>query len=272
MKKNKIIILISVIIIVIIGVWLIFVNQDQLFILNSDPNEPQNPDSKEEPANNETQINVNATSTEDMNTNYHIALDSQSVDNCFLLNDNFHKNSCVKQIAMQTENVNLCSEIKESEKIQDCKDATHRKIAIDNNNVNNCSLIESSFMRSSCLNSLITANDYNSSTCDEIQNFEDSNSCKQTVAFNNAVESQDCSTIEDEQMRQECESSLDNKNNTNGSEEQTEEELKNMDSDNDGLSDYEEINVYDTDPENEDTDGDGYLDGEEVEAGYDPLS
>jgi hypothetical protein len=51
-----------------------------------------------------------------------------------------------------------------------------------------------------------------------------------------------------------------------------EEQLRNTDSDDDGLSDYDEINIHGTDPNNPDTDGDGYLDGVEVENGYDPLS
>lgn len=43
-----------------------------------------------------------------------------------------------------------------------------------------------------------------------------------------------------------------------------------IDSDNDGLFDYQELNLYMTDPLNPDTDGDGYLDGEEVKNGYNP--
>ncbi len=43
-----------------------------------------------------------------------------------------------------------------------------------------------------------------------------------------------------------------------------------IDTDNDGLSDEDEI-IYGTDINNPDTDGDGYLDGEEVESGYNPL-
>ena len=44
------------------------------------------------------------------------------------------------------------------------------------------------------------------------------------------------------------------------------------DSDDDGLSDYDEVYEYGTDPANADTDGDGYPDGTEVSAGFDPLS
>jgi lipoprotein-anchoring transpeptidase ErfK/SrfK len=51
----------------------------------------------------------------------------------------------------------------------------------------------------------------------------------------------------------------------------TPEQLKTTDSDSDGLSDYEEIYIYHTNPHNPDTDGDGYTDGnDEVRHGYDP--
>jgi len=43
-----------------------------------------------------------------------------------------------------------------------------------------------------------------------------------------------------------------------------------QDSDNDGVSDYDEIQVYGTNPFVADTDGDGYIDGVEIALGYDP--
>ncbi|HTW97014.1 MAG TPA: hypothetical protein VMD74_05150 [Candidatus Methylomirabilis sp.] len=43
------------------------------------------------------------------------------------------------------------------------------------------------------------------------------------------------------------------------------------DTDNDGLNDYQEVKIYHTNPNNPDTDGDGYLDGAEVQSGYNPL-
>jgi len=45
-----------------------------------------------------------------------------------------------------------------------------------------------------------------------------------------------------------------------------------MDSDYDGLNDGEEVNTYQTEPDNSDTDGDGGEDGWEVENGYNPLA
>jgi hypothetical protein len=46
--------------------------------------------------------------------------------------------------------------------------------------------------------------------------------------------------------------------------------INSNDSDGDGLFDREEVKVYGTDPLNRDTDGDGYLDGVEVENGFNP--
>lgn len=44
-----------------------------------------------------------------------------------------------------------------------------------------------------------------------------------------------------------------------------------IDSDNDGLVDEDEVNIYNTDPNNPDTDGDGYNNGLEIKIGYNPL-
>lgn len=44
-----------------------------------------------------------------------------------------------------------------------------------------------------------------------------------------------------------------------------------VDTDRDGLFDFEEVKVYGTDPLNADTDGDGFLDGQEVKSGHNPL-
>jgi hypothetical protein len=46
---------------------------------------------------------------------------------------------------------------------------------------------------------------------------------------------------------------------------------KNLDSDEDGLSDWDEVNVYGTDPHKKDTDDDGLDDGKEIKIGTNPL-
>lgn len=45
----------------------------------------------------------------------------------------------------------------------------------------------------------------------------------------------------------------------------------NKDSDGDGLKDWQEMQIYHSDPCKPDTDGDGYTDGEEIASGYDPT-
>ncbi|MFH1366484.1 MAG: hypothetical protein ABIH38_00650 [Patescibacteria group bacterium] len=57
--------------------------------------------------------------------------------------------------------------------------------------------------------------------------------------------------------------------NTNQAQDDSEIVSLAIDSDNDGLTDMEEI-IYGTDKNNPDTDGDGHLDGAEVENGYNP--
>ncbi|MFA6194852.1 MAG: hypothetical protein WC719_03880 [Patescibacteria group bacterium] len=58
---------------------------------------------------------------------------------------------------------------------------------------------------------------------------------------------------------------------TDTSEEDFNKLLKTMDTDKDGLSDYDEIYVYKTSPYLEDTDSDGISDKKEVDNGTDPL-
>jgi hypothetical protein len=44
------------------------------------------------------------------------------------------------------------------------------------------------------------------------------------------------------------------------------------DTDKDGVSNYDEVNIYNTDPQNPDTDNDGFFDGAELLGGFDPLN
>lgn len=52
--------------------------------------------------------------------------------------------------------------------------------------------------------------------------------------------------------------------------EQSAEDLKNKDTDKDGLSDYDELNVYKTSPYLDDSDSDGYPDKQEIDNNQDP--
>lgn len=57
---------------------------------------------------------------------------------------------------------------------------------------------------------------------------------------------------------------------TSGNCSETDENLTNKDTDKDGLSDYDELNTYETSPYLEDSDSDGYSDLEEIQNSKDP--
>jgi len=59
--------------------------------------------------------------------------------------------------------------------------------------------------------------------------------------------------------------------NSSSYQEDTEESWKNKDTDKDGLSDWEELNIYLTSPYLDDSDSDGYKDKEEIDNGNDPI-
>ncbi|MBI4778891.1 hypothetical protein HY797_00370 [Candidatus Falkowbacteria bacterium] len=52
--------------------------------------------------------------------------------------------------------------------------------------------------------------------------------------------------------------------------ENSDEALKSKDTDADGLTDYDELNIYKTSPYLEDSDSDGFKDGEEIKKDFDP--
>jgi hypothetical protein len=56
----------------------------------------------------------------------------------------------------------------------------------------------------------------------------------------------------------------------NGQCNQSEKDLKNKDTDGDGLSDWDELNIYNTSPYLEDSDSDGFSDKQEINNGKDP--
>ncbi|MFP4514965.1 MAG: hypothetical protein ACLFNO_03120 [Parcubacteria group bacterium] len=276
MNTKKIILIASIIVVILLAAWLVYA----MFTNNEDP------DINREENNNVTNEEEGRISEDDSeraeidrkNDIYNQAISSEDYSECNNLEDQDTKNTCITQIAINSSNLDLCQEIDDTEKLKYCKSRVYHKVAIANNNINNCSLIEDSFWHKSCLNKIIVASDYDENLCDEIVNFDDAKNCENIILFQQATETNNCDLLEGE-IKAECESALNiNENNEENNEDadaeetMTDAELKAMDSDQDGLNDYEELNIYNTDPNNADSDGDGYEDGEEVENGYDPLS
>lgn len=71
-------------------------------------------------------------------------------------------------------------------------------------------------------------------------------------------------------LRQPTSATNNNSNTSNDNSAQTVTDLKNKDTDKDGLSDYDELNTYKTSPYLEDSDSDGFSDKEEIDSNKDP--
>jgi len=94
--------------------------------------------------------------------------------------------------------------------------------------------------------------------------------CESVTAYQVALEKQDhglCDSISNEALKSYCSKVVAEKA------AKIVEKLidKNKDSDGDGLSDFDELNKYFTDPSKADTDGDSYTDSAEIGGGYNPC-
>ncbi len=202
---------------------------------------------------NEKQLKI-----EKINNLYDQAKDTKDFSYCQQMEDSFSADSCLERIARDTENEEVCDKVFDKDRVSECKDKVKRLKAINSGELSQCQDIKSEYYLSSCLGYFIDQNDYEDiQSCDVLSGLAQER-CISDVSFNLAVKNKDCSSISGE-MQQECNSAIgifidDNK-----------------DTDSDGLTDKEELEVYGTNPNNSDTDGDGYLDGEEVKNGYDPL-
>lgn len=142
------------------------------------------------------------------------------------------RTNCVETVAIRQDNEKTCNALNGTDKDQ-CKDRVNLFGAVDTNDSTRCSKIASASLKSSCERQFST----------------------ETPGYIGLVETgspEDCAQFEDE----------------GGCLEQ----FYDTDSDGDGLSDYDEFVIWNTDRFNADTDGDGYTDGDEVQNGFDPLN
>lgn len=138
---------------------------------------------------------------------------------------------------------------------QECLDKQLRDSAFAKKSYQLCAGIVSSVFKEEC-ESVLIVGVLESGAC--VENGIDQTYCDSTKLFDDAIKSSDlskCNLLDPESEKELCEVAF-----------------KVRDLDDDGLTDYDEIVNYKTDPENSDTDGDGYLDGEEVAGGFDPLN
>ena len=203
------------------------------------------------------------------------AMENGSVEICQKLTGS-PLNTCVVKVARNILDADGCNLISEVEKQTSCKDLIYRALASQEMDISWCEKISTESVRTRCINAMtqIIAKEKGCSGTGVDQSV-----CDRLNAVDAAVASGDpdeCKTLTDVTDQQNCFESVgsgdkdhDRLNATLEARLGTSDE--NVDSDNDGLSDYSEYNEYGTDPSKADTDGDGFNDGDEINNGYNPL-
>ena len=188
------------------------------------------------------------------------------------------KDSCIWTIAQNEVDSDVCDSIVSDDTKQMCRDDVLFLLAEDSYLESDCQNISDESKKNSCLR-LIEKNIINDNRCAEYG--VDEEVCDQKSIFDQAIESNNlslCQTLVDDEMRGECEGSVSlpaADSDGDGLDAVREAELglddNNPDFDGDGLTDGQEVDVYNTNPFDPDSDGDGFPDGTEVENGYNPL-
>lgn len=165
------------------------------------------------------------------------------------------ENDCIFATAFITRIDDFCGEIQDLEDRIACSNTILSQKAPEE--IDKCRLLEQREAQSACLINIFYI--YQApDDCALLMTDKLRISCLDSVYYRQAVYKQNeglCYNINDQAMRQYCLDTL----------------SSNIDTDSDGLSDYQEENIYNTDLKNPDTDGDGYLDGDEVRNGFNPA-
>ncbi len=179
------------------------------------------------------------------------------------------ESECILAVAFITRAYSFCGEIKDNAKQLECFTAILNEKA--GAEINKCDLNRNNDLRAQCLINIFAAY----KTLPDCLNFKTTANkqvCESAVYSQRAIAEQSgilCSNINNESIKIYCLTNIINRIPVATSSSVINNET--LDSDNDGLSDREELNKYFTDPKNPDTDGDGYNDGVEVSGGYNPC-
>ncbi|MFC1788009.1 hypothetical protein ACFLZY_02210 [Patescibacteria group bacterium] len=199
---------------------------------------------------------------------------TRDVKVCQLLDDLSLKENCIWNLALKDLHVVYCSDLSASDLIAGCQDAVYSKLARAESDISYCQKIINEVRQQGCQRAVegpVTAVNcldrgfdqtycqdiglieqakklQDTEVCDQISNLDQKGECYERVGYGDKDFDRLSTRLED---------SLG-----------TDDTKK--DTDDDGLSDYDEYKKYKTDPLNPDTDGDGFTDGTEVKNGYNP--
>ncbi|OGF28439.1 hypothetical protein A2331_05270 [Candidatus Falkowbacteria bacterium RIFOXYB2_FULL_34_18] len=272
MFKNKLTILFFVVIIIPIFIYFLFNNyfwkktqiqSKNIFSENQNEDIEKNLNLKETKELNKMQINNNI---------YLEATKNKDQQKCFLLKSEKDKYLCIKNIAIQTLNKDLCGLINNKEEQNFCLRGITTLIATKEKNLSLCAELNDEQDQLTCIKK-ITEQNIAIGDCDQIPlrffDLEDKknigdielrNVCKSEVIYKKAVSDNNvflCESIISNAIKIKCFGKLGNI-------------PLNSDYDNDGLIYQDEI-MYGSNPNIFDTDGDGYGDGDEVKKMYSPI-
>ena len=183
--------------------------------------------------------------------------------------------NCVGLAALAAKSVEGCKLIENKEKEDACLNTVTVVLASEEGTYESCDTIANATEKSRCrgswtLRQMIAGNCTKPMTGAE---------CSDGAALKAAIDARNpelCAKVQDENMRAICEEivgpgdlDLDGLNANNERQRGTSDTLS--DTDGDGLSDPDEVNIHHTNPLSADSDSDGYSDGTEIQSGYNPL-
>lgn len=188
------------------------------------------------------------------------------------------RDGCFYKIANNNLEAAYCAEIIDGETKKKCQDIFTYNQIVKNGASPQCFTLQTDFYKDHCL-------EYFFSRLKEIKECEtftagDKIRCQDVVNKNKAYAENDiirCDKIGAEFMKKDCQQIIKNKPKDSDNDGLTDsEELSystnvfKADTDGDGLNDLAELKIYRIDPKNPDTDGDGHNDGAEVKSGFNP--
>lgn len=184
-------------------------------------------------------------------------------------------NECLYRVAISFNDNQQCEQIPDQEYKEKCNNTFLLNEAITEGNDDKCLQISSHDLVSQCLNQVLQSKDYIESYCQKFTADPDYNQlCLDIDFLRQAVQSMDitdCEQITTDYLKNDCQNEIkkrrDNDYDKDGIKNSEERavglNIFDPDTDNDGLSDYDESFVYKSNPMKADSDGDGIIDSKD---------
>jgi hypothetical protein len=182
--------------------------------------------------------------------------------------------SCLTLAALSAHDPDICEGVGVEEKRLACSDAAVSAIPASERTYDTCDLYSTEERQQRCREGYVTAMLVSGTCASEVMTAEQC-AVSEVVARAKAAKDPDvCNELGDSYAGfckdlvgvadRDLDGLTESEERTYGTDDRS------IDSDSDGLSDADEVNIYSTDPANQDSDGDGFPDGTEVNSGYNP--